>query len=211
MKLAVIAADGKTGRAVVRRALDSGDEVVAGVYSDELPPELEGATVVHCDATQQRDVAACIAGADAVVTCIGHTSTTPPSVQSDAMRVIGDAMRSAGITRLVSVTGTGVRFDGDSPHIIDRIANAIISRIDPARIADGKRHVTILQQGQLDWTVIRVLKLTNGRHPMGAGVTLSLEGPAELFTPRERVAAAILQVLHDGSFLRQSPIVQGKK
>ena len=56
--------------------------------------------------------------------------------------------------RLISLTGTGVRFPGDKITLIDRILNLSISIIDPKRIKDGKNHVTLLKNSDLDWYVM---------------------------------------------------------
>ena len=127
------------------------------------------------------------------------------------MRHVVTAMRRHNITRLISLTGTGVRYDGDRPSLVDRIANAIIARIDPERIADGKAHAEYLAKTQLDWTIIRVLKLAPSFIAARTSVRLDLAGPAELLTSRRTVAHAVVQLLEASTereqFLRQAPII----
>ncbi len=204
MKIAVIAANGRSGRAFVEHALAAGHSIRAGVHLGGTFTAQTGLTIVECDATNLAEVEKLIEGQDAVVSFIGHVKGSPAHVQTDAMRVISTAMQQQGLTRLVSLTGTGVRFPGDAISIVDRILNASIGIIDPKRIEDGKDHVALLQQTSLDWTVIRVLKLQN-IHP--GPFSLKVNGPTKWVVGREEVARAVLQVLQDGSFVKEAPII----
>ena len=113
-------------------------------------------------------------------------------------------MKSAGIKRIVSLTGTGVRFPGDRITIADRFLNLGIGIVDPARIEDGKNHVEVLKASNLDWTIIRVLKLQNvSSEPF----QLLQNGPTKIYVGRTEVAEAVLQVLEQSSFIRQAPII----
>ena len=109
-----------------------------------------------------------------------------------------------GLKRIVSLTGTGVRFPQDKISLIDRILNLSIALIDPKRIKDGRDHVLFLQQSNLEWTVIRVLKLQN---TSPKPFSLTPYGPTKWWVSREDVAKASLQVLSDHSFIKQAPII----
>lgn len=204
MNIAVVAANGRSGKAFVEHALASGHYVKAGVHNGNTLVEHPLLTVVECDATDTADVENLIRGQDAVVSFIGHVKGSPDHVQTDAMKVLAKAMATQGIARLVSLTGTGVRFPGDRVGFVDRFLNAGISLVDPQRIQDGKDHVACLQSTELEWTVIRVLKLQN---VVPRPFDLTLHGPTKWFVGRGEVAQATLQVLVDKSFIRQAPII----
>lgn len=204
MNIAVLAANGRTGRKFVEHALAAGHNVRAGVYRTNNLPEHDGLEVVSCDATSRNDVVKLIEGQNAVVSFIGHVKGSPDTVQADAMRVLVDAAEEAGVTRVVSLTGTGVRFDGDKITLVDRLLNLGISVVDPARVQDGREHVEVLKQSNLGWTVIRVLKLQNTKP---RSYTLREHGPTKWFVSREEVAASVLEVLEGQSFMRQAPII----
>ena len=204
MNIAVIAASGQSGKAFVEQALNAGHSVRAGVRRTNTLTSHPRLQIVTCDATNQTDVEALIKDQDAVVSCIGHVKNSPAQVQTEAMRTIVAVMQRQGMSRLVSLTGTGVRFPGDNINIMDRLLNSGILLVDPARIQDGKDHVALLQQTELAWTVIRVLKLQNTKlRPFH----LTLHGPAKVIVSRQEVALAMLQVLEDETFIQQAPIV----
>ncbi len=204
MKLAVIAANGRSGKIFVERALAAGHSVRAGVHhTNNLTPH-KRLTVVHCNATSEADLVNLISGQDAVVSFIGHVKGSPPQVQTDSMRVLVSAMKAQGLTRVISLTGTGVRFPGDRITIVDRMLNLSIRLIDPARIRDGVSHVEVLKQSGLDWTVLRVLKLQNTKP---TAFSLREHGPTKWYVSREEVAEAALVTLKQHQFIKQAPIL----
>jgi putative NADH-flavin reductase len=204
MKIAVIGASGRSGQAFVRLALEAGHAVTAGVRGPHTLGSHPSLKVVICDALVAADLKNLVTGQDAVVSLLGHVRGTPADMQTNAMQLLVEAMDQAGVKRLVSLTGTGARQSGDQISIIDRMMNLSIAIIDPKRVQDGINHLQVLKASNLDWTVIRVLKLTNQK---AGKFTLSSHGPAKSFISRASVAQAILQTLNDNSFLRQTPII----
>lgn len=205
MNIAVISANGRSGHAFVAAALAAGHTVRAGVYGHHtLPEHHHNLTVMSCDATSLEDITHLIHGADAVTSFIGHGKTALPTVQTDAMDRAVQAMKRQNIARIVSLTGTAVRRKGDRISLVDRLVNLGVMVWDPARIRDGRHHLELLEHSSLDWTVIRVLKLT---HSPARPFSLRAHGPTKWFTSRQEVAQAVLQVLEDSSFVGEAPII----
>jgi len=204
MKIAVIAANGRSGQAFVEAALAAGHMVRAGVRGKSHLQPHTNLTVVECDATDAVQLRNLLAGQDAVASFIGHVKGSAPDVQTSAIQKVVAAMSELGVKRIVSLTGTGVRFPGDNISLVDRFLNLSIGIIDPARVKDGKNHVDVLKASGLDWTVIRVLKLQNTPPRPFA---LSEHGPTRWYVSRQEVAQAVLQVLEQHSFIKQAPII----
>lgn len=204
MKIAVIAANGRSGQAFVHKALSAGHTIRGGILGKSFLPEHPNLTTVSCDATDPEQVKALINSCDAVVSLIGHVKGSPAHVQTQAISTILDCMKSLEITRIVSLTGTGVRFPGDKITLLDKFLNLSINIVDPNRVKDGIDHVKLLEHSDTDWTVIRVLKLQNvAEKPF----TLRENGPTKPYVGRDEVASAILQVLEQNSFVQKSPII----
>lgn len=208
LTIAVLGANGRSGEFFVREALKHGYKVKAGIFSGDLPPS-ENLEVLRCNVMDQDDINKICDGVDVVVSLIGHGRKSPADLQQMAMKNIIIALADKPNTRLITLTGTGVRCVGDKPSLIDRFLNFGIKKVDPQRISDGVKHVDILKASNISWTVIRVLKLTNGDN-MGE-VTMNLTGPAELFTPRARVARAIIQIIDNNLYQKECPIITGVK
>ncbi len=208
MIIAVLAANGRTGKAFVKAALATSHTIRAGsLRTGSLAPH-DALTEFQCDATNLKEVSNLITGSDAVASFIGHVKGSPAAVQTDAMRVLVEAMQAQGIRRLVSLTGTGVRAPGDRITLIDRFLNFGVGLIDPARVADGRSHAEVLKESTLEWTIIRVLKLQNvAPRPF----VLTPHGPTKIYVGREEVAQAALEVLQNNSFIKQLPIISPQK
>lgn len=204
MKIAIIGASGKTGRAFVDEAVQRGHEVRAGVFHTNSFTRSDYIDVIRCDALQLDDVINLTRGCDAVVSLIGHVKDSPEFLQTSATANILSAMGKHHIHRLVSVTGTGVRRPGDTPSLADRVLNIGLRIADPARLRDGRAHADVLIDSDVDWTILRVLKLTNyGKERY----RLTDHGPARTFVSRATIASAILDILIDDSHIRQMPVV----
>lgn len=204
MKIAVIAANGRSGQAFVEAALTAGHSISAGVRGKNYLKSHPNLTVVECDATNETQLDNLLSGQEAVASFIGHVKGSEPNVQTIAIQKVVDVMKSLGVKRLISLTGTGVRFPGDKISLIDRFLNLSISIIDPARVKDGKNHAEVLKASDLDWTVIRVLKLQN---VPPKPFTLREHGPTKWYVGRAEVAQAVLQVLEQSSFVKKAPII----
>lgn len=204
MHIAVIAANGRTGRVFTKAALTAGHTVRAGIHTMNPFADQPGLTVVRCDATNPNDLRNLLDGQDAVVSFIGHSRKSAPDVQTQTTRHVIAIMQELGLKRIVSLTGTGVRFPGDRITFIDTILNSGITLIDPARVHDGRTHAVLLRSSDLEWTILRVLKLQNTKpRPF----RLREQGPTKPYVSRQEVADACLQVLEQHSFVHQAPII----
>lgn len=204
MKIAVIAANGRLGSVFVEEALRAGHSVRAGIRGNNTLTPHANLDILQCDATNLEEVKMLLQDQEVVVSAIGHVKGSPVDVQTVATKTIVRAMEELHITRFVDVTGTGVRFPGDKITFVDRVLNTAVKIVDPPRVQDGIEHTKVLQASSIDWTTIRVLKLQNvAAHPF----ELRLNGPTKHYVGREEVAKAMLQVIEQGSFIKQAPII----
>jgi len=204
MRIAVIAANGRLGKAFVEAALKAGHSVRGGVRGENTLAPHPLLEIVACDATKPEDLKLLLQGVEVVVSAIGHVKGSAPDVQTVATRAIVAVMTELGIKRYVDVTGTGVRFPGDKITLIDRFLNMGVGIMDPTRVRDGIEHQEVLKASGLDWTTIRVLKLQNVE---ARPFTLRLHGPTKVFVGREEVVKAIIEVIEQNTFLHQAPII----
>ncbi|MBC7512133.1 NAD(P)H-binding protein [Candidatus Saccharibacteria bacterium] len=204
MRIAVIAADGRSGQFFVEAALAAGYTVRAGIYGKNRFSSHPRLTVLQCDATNETHVAKLLHQTDAVVSLIGHVPGSERDVQTIATRTVLKVMSQRGIRRIVSLTGTGVRVPGDKPGVVDKLANLFIAKVDPNRVRDGITHAEVLKASDIDFTIVRVLKLGNGE---GGRYQLTDHGPAKYLTARREVAAAILECLEDNRYIRGYPVI----
>jgi len=211
MKICIFGAGGKTGIEVIQSAQEEGYEIVAFIYNNSPRIFLgEKIKIIKGDVLDYPQVLKACVGVDAVVSVLGHTKGSDPRTQTKGINNIVNAMKENNIRRIISLTGTGVRIYGDVPSFIDKILNFIIKKVDRNRIEDGIEHSKVLQNSGLDWTIVRVLKLSNNKK-ITKKYTLTSGGPAELETSRKKVAQVIVDLIKDKNDFSKMPIISPTK
>jgi putative NADH-flavin reductase len=207
MKICIFGADGRTGVEVVKYAKEKGYDVVAFVYNENSNKYLpEGIEIKKGDVMDYTKVTDAIKGTDAVISVLGHIKGSDLLMQTKGMENIVNAMKENGTRRVLSLTGTGARVAGDTPSLIDTLLNFIVKLVDPDRINDGVKHVEVLKNSGLDFTVVRVLKLSKSDELFN-GYKLTDGGPAELQTSRKKAAQVLVDLVSDNTYINKFPVI----
>ncbi|MGE3619733.1 MAG: NAD(P)-dependent oxidoreductase [Acidimicrobiia bacterium] len=163
MRIAVLGATGDLGSALVGLALDRGHRVVAHARDPariEARPGLEvfGGAVTDVDA-----VAGALAGADAVVSCIGAGPSPTRLVGVDLMQTVLPALLAAldraGAGRLVLVSAFGV---GDTAAKASPVARLLYRTVMRSLFEDKARAERALEAADLDWVAVHPVTLRHG-------------------------------------------------
>lgn len=206
MRIAVFGATGRTGTPLVRQALARGHEAVAFARSaDRLAIDDPALTVVEGDAYTGDGVAAAVEGTDAVVSVLGQTNDGPDDLLTVAGDHIVEAMDETGVTRLVTLVGAGIREEGEDVPITGKVMGVLLKVLVRDVLEDAAEHVQRVRATDLDWTVVRAPRLTDGP---GTGeyragdVHLGFDAVA-----RADVARFVLACLEDDRHVREMPKV----
>jgi len=175
MKLTIVAATGGIGRQLLAQAIAAGHDVTAVVRNPASlsgqPVHIVAADLAHADPGALRSA---VEGADAVVSGLGARSAADNGVAWAGTRALVEAMRDAGVRRIVVVSaaplGTVASPDRPNPpkhdpgdgflmrHVGARFAKTAFR----AHYADLARMEDVLRGSGLDWTISRPPRLTNG-------------------------------------------------
>ena len=212
MKITIIAATGGVGRQLVSQALAAGHDVTAVARNPaKLPPDVQAgaARVVTADLSHPdlQVLESAVAGADAVLSALGPHNNSDAGIAAPGTRAIIDAMRAAGVRRIVAISAAPVsttpspgrssppRHDPGDGFIMrqfgTRIAKTMFGKVydDLARMEDN------LRDSGLDWTILRPPQLTGkpltGRYRTARGQ--NVRGGRSV--PRADVAHYMLAVL----------------
>ena len=162
MRIAVLGAAGRTGRAVLSVAKARGHEIVAFSRRPFAVPD--GVAVMLGDVLDTAAVTDAVRGCDAVVCAIGPAKGSPPDLDSRLAEVLLVAMRSTGVKQLALVTGAmqaDPEFLGPFYRWLARLKSAR-ALIDDRKILERR----LLESG-LEVTLLRPPRLTEG--PRSAG------------------------------------------
>ncbi|MGF2950543.1 NAD(P)-dependent oxidoreductase [Microbacterium alcoholitolerans] len=206
--IALFGATGKTGHRVLQRALAAGYDVRALVRDpDRLQTNDHRLTVIRGDVLDAAAVDSTIAGSDVVLSLFGQVKGSPKTLQTDGTRNIAKAMQAHGVRRLVTLSGGGLRAEGqDRPKAADRIMRLLLKTMAGHVLADAEGHLAVLRAGELDWTVVRGPRLLDtpgsGAYRVGwVGVGTGMQ------ISRDDLADFILTQVNDKQFVHEMPFV----
>ena len=207
MKLTIFGATGGTGQHLVRQALDRGHQVVAFARSPEkLAADGENLTIVQGDSTNKEKVSQAISQAEAVVSVLGPTENKPSFTVSESTEYILSAMKDHGVDRLVVSAGAGVGDPKDEPKLINRLINFLLKSFSRWVYEDMRRTVQTVRQSELDWTIVRVPRLTD-EEPTGE-VKFNYVGKGMGFQiTRADMARTMLDLAESDRFLHEAPAI----
>ena len=213
MRILVTGATGRTGQEIVRQALAAGHEVVALVRSEtKAAALLSGAKLVVGDGRDAAALARAVEGCDAVISALGTRDVTfvkKVTVNSESTLVLVGAMKTAGVKRLVCITGLGA---GDSAghggFLYDRIIKAFIIR---TIYHDKDRQEAVVRSSGLDWVIVRPSVLTDKPASGRIRAFTDLTGFNGGAISRADVAAFVLAQAESDRWLRQAPLITGDR
>jgi putative NADH-flavin reductase len=211
MKLLILGITGRTGQLVASEAIKRGHRV-SGIARDPSKVLVKEAEVVKGTPYDLETVRKAMIGCDAVVSTL---NVFPPSdglfgkIKSplDTMSVsIGNtikAMKENNLKRIVVMTALGV---GDSSKEIPAFFSFIIkiSNIKHAYL-DHDAQEKVLEQSDLDWTVVRPVGLNDKSENLTILHNLKGVGKIKNTISRNAVAHFMLDCIEKGQFIRQKP------
>jgi len=193
---------------VLTRLVAAGHRVRVLVRDPAKLPSVDGARVevMVGDVLDPAAVGETVAGSQAVISVVGQVKGSPATLQTDGTRLIVEAMHRHGVSRLITLSGGGLRAEQDRPQLADRIIRGLLRLLAGHVLADAEGHLTVLHGSGLDWTVVRGPRLTDdpglGRYRVGwVGVDASTK------ISRDDLADFIVTQLDDQRFIRRMPFV----
>lgn len=205
----VLGATSGIGKLAMQEALRRGHNVRAFARSaDKLEPQAN-LEPWQGDALNATDLGAALQGVRAVIYALGITERLSMLWQEERLfststAVLIEQMKSAGVTRLVAVTGFGAGRSRSAMSSIERLGHgAVLGRV----YADKSRQEALIMQSDLDWTIARPVILTN--RP-ASHATQVLTDPAKWrngIISRADVAAYLVDAVEDGRNIREDVVL----
>ena len=201
MKLLVLGAAGKTGRAVVDQAIERGHDVTAFVHTADEYHRTDVRVVVG-DARDQHSVLTAVHGQNAVIDALGgHLPFLETTLETDTAHNVITAMTEAGVHRLLVISTLG---EGTSTaNINDFYKHFIMPTLLRGVMKDKASMEATVEHSQLDWTIVRPAGLRDG-DPKGIHIVSPETAEKVRFITRADVATFLLDQLTGTDFLHQA-------
>ena len=204
MRLFVLGATGKTGTALVEQGLARGHEVTAFVRS-AFREDRKSLRVVLGDPMDAIALAAELPGHDVVLSALGKRGLGTASVLSEGASATIEAMRAAGLRRLLIVSST---LQDSNIGLLPRLfARTLLRNV----IKDQRAMEELVTKSELDWTVLRAARLTTGA--LTGKYSVSDESGRGEFSDaamsRKDLASMMLDCAERGDYVKQTVRVCG--
>ncbi|MGO9606553.1 MAG: NAD(P)-dependent oxidoreductase [Candidatus Binataceae bacterium] len=207
MKLTIFAATGGIGRQALEQAVAAGHDVTAVVRDPKkLSAEIR---IVTADlaAPDPAVLQSAVAGAGAVLSGLGPRSKSDAGIASQGTRAIVQAMKAAGVRRIVVVSAAPIgtvpspgrpqppKHDPGDGFFMRNLFSPLTKAALRKPYADLALMEDILRDSGLDWTVVRPPRLTD-KPPTGTYRTAYGQNLRRgFFISRADVAHLMLRVL----------------
>lgn len=157
MRLTILGATGGIGRLLLPRALEQGHQITAFARSPQkislAHPNLR---ILGGDLFDARQMAEAIRGGEAVLSAFGPVVLRPSHQRRDFGRGLVEALRMAGVQRFIHVSSAFVFNDGGL--LVKGMANTLFRNVT----VDHRDSEREMMQPDLQWTILRPPRLTNG-------------------------------------------------
>jgi putative NADH-flavin reductase len=198
MNLFVLGATGGTGRALLDQALRRGHRVTAFVRSPEkLGAPRDGVTVEKGDPCDAGSLRAAMKGHDAVATALGPPGTGRTTILGTSACGIVAAMQGAGVRRLL-VVSAAVLFE-NAGILVALFRHTLLRNV----AKDSGEMERIVMASELEWTIARPPRLTNGALTQRYAVADGRMPGTGLTISRADVAHFLLEELERGEHVRR--------
>lgn len=206
MRIFVLGASGGVGSRLLEQAAAHGHAVTAQTRDARKLSSKQAARVVAGSPTDEAFLQRNLGGHDAAVLCIGIDAVGRTTLFSDTAKALIAAMEATGVKRLVAITGIGAGdTEGHGGWFYNRVVYPLFTR---NRYIDKDRQEAIIEQTNLDWTIVRPAPFAARATPEPLQVYTTIPPELQLRSvTRAEVAAFLLDCLENDKFLRQKPFI----
>lgn len=207
MNILIVGASRGIGRQLLEQALAAGHAVTALARAPvKVAGPDERLRTVRGSVLDPATVAAAVTRQDAVCCVLGvKTPWEQPTLFSEGTARLLEAMKKAGVRRLVCVTGIGAGDSrGHGGFLYERIITPLMTK---GIYADKDRQEALIRASDTDWTIVRPGILSNGPLTGNYRALTDLSGVTARRISRADVAHFMLKELESNRYLGQTPLL----
>jgi putative NADH-flavin reductase len=215
MRIFILGATGRTGKLLLKQALQRGHEVMVLVRDRSkigiTDPNLQ---VMQGHPADRSCLDTAMKGCDAVISTLNISRyndfpwaplRTPKDFLSDVMSKVISLSDAHGIRRIIFTSAWGV---GDSVNDIPGWFQWLVKKSNLRYpYLDLYRTEELLRTTSLEWTAVRPTVLTNARKIRAASVTIGNGRVPSLFISRASVASFMLDALEQKLCVGETPVI----
>ncbi|GAA0399257.1 NAD(P)-dependent oxidoreductase [Paenibacillus motobuensis] len=206
-KIAIIGGTGRVGKYIAKRAVENGYHVRMLVRNpDNLIFRDHRIEIIQGDVLDVTSLRTVLKSCDIVMNTFGQPAKAEP-LYSQVTEQILNIMNEYGICRYIGVTGGSLNVAGDQKSIKNKIGARLFALFFSKMIIDKRRELKILEKSQVDWTLVRLPFVREGKEK-GEIKENELDMPGNSITNND-IASFLIRQIDDKKYLRKTPLISG--
>ena len=206
IKIAVIGGTGKSGRYLVQELIKRGYHLNILVRNPEnFKVQSRLVHIIYGDVRDYDTVKSLLRGCQAVLSTLGGSPLSEPTVFSKATRNILKAMKRANIKRYIVVAGLNVNTSFDKKGESTLNATDWMYANFPKSTKDRQDEYDLLVKSNLDWTLVRLPLIIQTNESFITKI--SLEDCLGDKISAADLAKFLIEQLNETSFFRKAPFL----
>lgn len=217
MKILLLGATGRTGKLVLKQALDYGHSVNCLARKVERIPDNPALTLFEGNPGRKADLEKAIAGCDAVISVLNISRKsdfpwsrlrTPENYLSEVMSLLIPVAEEEKISRIIVCSAWGVA--ETRSHIPSWFRWFIENSNIGVAYKDHERQEKIITNSNLNWTIVRPVGLINSNRKQRVLESFDNSPKPSLTISRRSVANYIVESLNQKDLIGQKVVISGK-
>lgn len=203
MKLVVLGATSGVGKELAAQASAMGHGVTA-VGRSLKAGTAKNVTFITGDATDAALLERIVRGADVIVIAIGLRKLKQETfTMSDAAKNVIAAMYKNGVKRVIVLSAGAATVESNDSLFNRRVLKPMLWHFLTYLYKDTLRMEKVISTSNTDWTLLRLSRLTNGKHKGGYRTAYNSSVPHGMSISRADVADYIVKHLSDTKDYKQ--------
>lgn len=155
-KIAILGANGKAGKFLVKEALDKGYQVkILTRNSNNIKITNENIEIINGEARDFASIRKLLKGCGAVINAVGQPKNES-YIFSTVTKHILEAMKEFEIKRYIVISGGSLNVTGDQKGIVNKIGATLFKVFLSKMMQDKYKELQIIQSSKVDWTIVRL-------------------------------------------------------
>jgi len=199
-KIAILGANGKAGKFLVKEALDKGYQVkILTRNSNNIKITNENIEIINGDARDFASIRKLLKGCGAVINAVGQPKNES-YIFSTVTKHILEAMKEFEIKRYIVISGGSLNVTGDQKGIVNKIGATLFKMMQ-----DKYKELQIIQSSKVDWTIVRLPFVIEGN---GIGrINESLVDMPGIKIQNSDIAPFVIKQINSDRYVGKCPFI----